>query len=188
MTSSTAGKQTPRPCELRSSGSIPLLYRALSPEGYVEAYASGFALYCDGQHRTVLRIDACRQYVYEFADGRKILDLRVLEEMEWMIPLVLIGEDRIQRFRGQKYAEKEIPISDPEDGPAAGADEALQKIRIQQTLENCGKLSRTLLILRYRQGLSLREIARRYDIRPDRASRAVRRARREFQEKLDAAE
>lgn|GEM_PF-4479127 len=188
MTEATTGKKTPRPCELRRNGGIPLLYRTLSPDGYVEAYAGGFALYCNGQHRAVLRIDACRQYVYEFTDGRQVLDLQTLEKMEWPIPLVLIGEDRIQRFRGQKYAGRETPLSDTEEGLPAYTEDFLQKIRIQQTLENCGKLSRTLLILRYRQGLSLQEIARRYAIRPDRASRAIRRARREFQEKLHTRE
>ena len=45
MTEATTGKKTPRPCELRRNGGIPLLYRTLSPDGYVVAYAGGFALY-----------------------------------------------------------------------------------------------------------------------------------------------
>lgn len=69
--------------------------RAMVNGAVVTAYENGYAVYeADGAH-TVLDVNRCGDYRYDFTDGTyQVVPAEVFEEAEWSVRLVMEGERR----------------------------------------------------------------------------------------------
>lgn len=64
------------------------------------AYQNGYAVYeMDGAH-TVMAVDRCGDYRYDFSDGTyQVVPAEVFEEAEWSLRLIMEGERRMEHTR-----------------------------------------------------------------------------------------
>lgn len=64
------------------------------------AYENGYAVYEQGNAHTVMAVDRCGDYRYEFNDGTyEVVPAEVFEEAEWSVRLVMEGERRMEHTR-----------------------------------------------------------------------------------------
>lgn len=59
-------------------------------------YANGYALYDNGENRTVIWVPSCLKFQYNFIEGPKKLPDGTLENLVWYVAITLIGEHRIE--------------------------------------------------------------------------------------------
>lgn len=59
-------------------------------------YANGYALYDNGDNRTIFWVPSCLKFQYPFLDGPKKLPDGTLEKLMWYVAITLIGEHRIE--------------------------------------------------------------------------------------------
>lgn len=72
------------------------------------AYENGYAVYeMDGAH-TVMAVDRCGDYRYDFSDGTyQVVPAEVFEEAEWSLRLVMEGERRMEHNRSKRVSDNE---------------------------------------------------------------------------------
>lgn len=72
------------------------------------AYENGYAVYeMDGAH-TVMAVDRCGDYRYDFSDGTyHVVPAEVFEEAEWSLRLVMEGERRMEHNRSKRASNNE---------------------------------------------------------------------------------
>ena len=77
------------------------------------AYENGYAVYeQDGAH-TVMAIDRCGDYRYDFNDGTyEVVPAEVFEDAEWSVRLVMEGERRMESNRSKTVAINEAASLD----------------------------------------------------------------------------
>lgn len=77
------------------------------------AYENGYAVYeQDGAH-TVMAIDRCGDYRYDFNDGTyEVVPAEVFEDAEWSVRLVMEGERRMESNRNKTVAINEAASLD----------------------------------------------------------------------------
>ena len=64
------------------------------------AYENGYAVYEQGNAHTVMAVDRCGDYRYDFTDGTyQIIPAEEFESMEWSLRLLMEGERRIEHTR-----------------------------------------------------------------------------------------
>ena len=64
------------------------------------AYENGYAVYEQGNAHTVMAVDRCGDYWYDFTDGTyQIIPAEEFENMEWSLRLLMEGERRIEHTR-----------------------------------------------------------------------------------------
>ena len=71
-------------------------------------YQNGYAVYeMDGAH-TVMAVDRCGDYRYDFTDGTyQVVPEEIFEETEWSVRLLMEGERRMEHNRNTRTAETE---------------------------------------------------------------------------------
>lgn len=76
--------------------------RAMVNGAVITAYENGYAVYeADGAH-TVLDVNRCGDYRYDFTDGTyQVVPAEVFEEAEWSVRLVMEGERRLENNRNK---------------------------------------------------------------------------------------
>lgn len=74
--------------------------RTMADGATLTAYENGYAVYeQDGAH-TVMAIDRCGDYRYDFNDGTyEVVPAEVFEDAEWSVRLVMEGERRMEHTR-----------------------------------------------------------------------------------------
>lgn len=66
------------------------------------AYTNGYATYEEDDAHTVLVVDRCGDYRYEFNDGTyEVVPAEVFEDAEWSVRLVMEGERRLENNRSK---------------------------------------------------------------------------------------
>ena len=66
------------------------------------AYTNGYATYEEDDAHTVLVVDRCGDYRYEFNDGTyEVVPAEVFEDAEWTVRLVMEGERRLENNRSK---------------------------------------------------------------------------------------
>lgn len=66
------------------------------------AYTNGYATYEEDDAHTVLVVDRCGDYRYEFNDGTyEVVPAEVFEDAEWTVRLVMEGEHRLENNRSK---------------------------------------------------------------------------------------
>ena len=71
-------------------------------------YQNGYAVYeMDGAH-TVMVVDRCGDYRYDFTDGTyQVVPAETFEDTEWSVRLLMEGERRMEHNRNNRIAETE---------------------------------------------------------------------------------
>ena len=96
MVRSTIGKNKPTPKYLRENEE-PV---AVSADGSMAVYPSGFVTYKSVTGSTVVNLAECGSYTYTFHDGKdglpekQTVPAEALDQMEWSVVVALRGEER----------------------------------------------------------------------------------------------
>lgn len=150
-------------------------------------YANGYALYDNGDNRTVIWIPSCLTFQYHFLGGPKKLPDGTLEKLLWHVAITLIGEHRIEdnimnTRQGGRLGSRDFTTDDLGDH-SRGAEDAYENyyrnayiwresyigenpesifIREESRREILALMTvkqRVAFILYYRDGLNQREIS-----------------------------
>ena len=72
------------------------------------AYENGYAVYeVDGSH-TVMAVDRCNDYRYDFTDGTyEVIPAETFEDVEWSVRLLMEGERRMEHNLNKRVADSE---------------------------------------------------------------------------------
>lgn len=77
------------------------------------AYENGYAVYEEDGAHTVMAIDRCGDYRYDFNDGTyEVVPAAVFEDTEWSVRLVMEGERRMESNRSKTVAINEAASLD----------------------------------------------------------------------------
>ena len=70
------------------------------------AYENGYAVYeVDGSH-TVMAVDRCNDYRYDFTDGTyEVIPAETFEDVEWSVRLLMEGERRMEHNLNKRVAD-----------------------------------------------------------------------------------
>lgn len=137
------------------------------------AYQNGYAVYEADDGRTVLDINRCGDYRYDFTDGtHQIVPASVFEETEWSVRLLMEGERRMEHTRSVTNKNNEeftlsndgsdwcdaIMVDFMEDENAAAlADEEVR--RLYAAMSKLTERQKEVLQLYYYKGMTQQEIA-----------------------------
>lgn len=71
-------------------------------------YQNGYAVYEMDDAHTVIAVDRCGDYRYDFTDGTyQVVPAEIFEETEWSVRLLMEGERRMEHNRNNRTAETE---------------------------------------------------------------------------------
>ena len=71
-------------------------------------YQNGYAVYEMDDAHTVIAVDRCGDYRYDFTDGTyQVVPAETFEETEWSVRLLMEGERRMEHNRNNRTAENE---------------------------------------------------------------------------------
>ena len=76
--------------------------RTMANGAVITAYQNGYAVYEADNAHTVLDVNRCGDYRYDFTDGTyQVVPAEVFEEAEWSVRLVMEGERRLENNRSK---------------------------------------------------------------------------------------
>ena len=137
------------------------------------AYQNGYAVYeMDGVH-SVMAVDRCEDYRYDFNDGTfQVVLAEVFEEAEWSLRLIMEGERRLENNRNKicrDYEESTLACDGTDWCEAAMVDfmeaenaEMLADEELRRLYAAIGKLTerqKEVIELYYFKGMTQQEIA-----------------------------
>ena len=71
------------------------------------AYENGYAVYEEDGAHTVMAINRCGDYRYDFNDGTyEVVPAEVFEEAEWTVRMVMEGERRLENIKNDGLGER----------------------------------------------------------------------------------
>ena len=92
-------KKLPKYAQLMAMNPV-VAARAEVNGAVLTAYENGYAVYEQGNAHTVMAVDRCGDYRYDFTDGTyQIIPAEEFENMEWSLRLLMEGERRIEHTR-----------------------------------------------------------------------------------------
>lgn len=99
MVAAVIEKKLPKYAQLMEMHPV-IAARTVVDGSTLTAYENGYAVYeQDGAH-TVMAIDRCGDYRYDFNDGTyEVVPAEVFEDVEWSVRLVMEGERRMEHTR-----------------------------------------------------------------------------------------
>ena len=137
------------------------------------AYENGYAVYEEDGAHTVMAIDRCGDYRYDFNDGTyEVVPAEVFEDAEWSVRLVMEGERRMESNRSKTVAINEAASLDcdgadwsdavmvnfmEEENAEMLADEEIRKLYAAMT--KLTERQQEVLQLYFYKGLNQYEIA-----------------------------
>lgn len=137
------------------------------------AYENGYAVYeVDGSH-TVMAVDRCKDYCYDFTDGTyEVITSETFEDVEWSVRLLMEGERRMEHNLYKRVADSEnvslkcdgsdwsaavmVDFLD-EDNAEMLADRELR--RLYAAMSKLTERQTEVIQLYFYKGMTLREIA-----------------------------
>ena len=93
-------------------------------------YQNGYAVYEADGARTVMAVDRCKEYTYDFDNGTRItIQQELLENEEWSIRLLMEGEMRLEHNHNKTFDKFECVSleCDGSDWSAAASGDFLQE-------------------------------------------------------------
>ena len=78
----------------------------------LNVYENGFATYEQDNAHTVIAVDRCGGYRYEFSDGYEYVPAEVFDEAEWAVRLVMEGEHRLEENRARNRSRNETVLAE----------------------------------------------------------------------------
>lgn len=171
--SSTKGiKKIPTVKKLWESGEVVDVYTA---EDYrITVYKSGFAVAQSGRHTTVVRVDECGAYAYDFdnswLNGEEDatphqLGADYFLDLQWPVRLMLTADDQLeenQDSREAKWIGKHPEIPDDKNwmlgGYSSFEDALLNRMVTEEMLKTMTDKQREVYLLYYKYGYNQREL------------------------------
>ena len=140
-------------------------------------YQNGYAVYEVDGARTVMAVDRCKEYTYDFDNGTRItIQEELMENEEWSIRLLMEGEMRLEHNRN-KTSDKFECVSLECDGSDWSAteivdflqednEEALAKelCRLYEAMDKLTKRQMEVIRLYFYKGMSQQAIAQKLGI------------------------
>ena len=114
---STVGAKLPSFKQLMEMESPVVAEREVSG-AVVSVYENGFAVYRRDEAHTVIAVDRCGGYRYDFVDGdadvkdKMYIPAEVFEEEEWTVRLVMEGEKRLESNQARDAGRNETTVSE----------------------------------------------------------------------------
>lgn len=83
--------------------------RTIVKDAVLTVYQNGYAVYeMDGAHTTVIAVNRCSDYCYNFTDGTyQVMPIEIFEDIEWNVRLLMEGEHRMEHNRNKRAADVE---------------------------------------------------------------------------------
>lgn len=139
----------------------------------ITAYQNGYAVYeMDGAH-TVMAVDRCGDYRYDFADGAyQVVPAEVFEEAEWSLRLIMEGERRLEHNLNKTSSKYEAAVLEcdgsdwsdsvmvdflDEENAEMIADDELR--RLYAAMKKLTERQKEVIELYYFKGMTQQEIA-----------------------------
>ena len=137
------------------------------------AYQNGYAVYeADGAH-TVMAVDRCGDYRYDFSDGTyQVVPAEVFEEAEWSLRLIMEGERRLEHNLNKTSSKYEAAVLEcdgsdwsdsvmvdflDEENAEMIADDELR--RLYAAMKKLTERQKEVIELYYFKGMTQQEIA-----------------------------
>lgn len=139
----------------------------------ITAYQNGYAVYeADGAH-SVMAVDRCGDYRYDFNDGTyQVVPAEVFEEAEWSLRLIMEGERRLEHNLNKTSSKYEVATLEcdgsdwsdsimvdflEEENAEMLADQELR--RLYAAMGKLTERQREIIELYYFKGMTQQEIA-----------------------------
>ena len=147
--------------------------RTVVNDATITAYTNGYAVYEADDAHTVLDVNRCGDYRYDFNDGTyEVVPAEVFEDAEWSVRLVMEGERRLENNRskisrdyeefalscdGSDWAEASMIDFMEEENAEMLADEELRKL--YAAMSKLTERQQDVIQLYFYKGLTQDEIA-----------------------------
>lgn len=144
----------------------------------ITAYMNGYAVYEADDAHTVLDVNRCGDYRYDFNDGTyEVVPAEVFEDAEWTVRLVMEGERRLENNRskisreyeefalscdGSDWAEASMIDFMEEENAEMLADEELRKLYV--AMSKLTERQQEVVQLYFYKGMSQEEIAEELEL------------------------
>lgn len=139
----------------------------------ITAYQNGYAVYEMDGARSVMAVDRCGDYRYDFNDGTyQVVPAEVFEESEWSLRLIMEGERRLEHNLNKTSSKYEAAVLEcdgsdwsdfimvdflEEENAEMLADEELR--RLYAAIGKLTERQREIIELYYFKGMTQQEIA-----------------------------
>ena len=156
----------------------------------ITAYQNGYAVYEMGGARSVMAVDRCGDYRYDFNDGTyQVVPAEVFEEAEWSLRLIMEGERRLEHNLNKTSSKYEVATLEcdgsdwsdsimvdflEEENAEMLADEELR--RLYAAIGKLTERQREVIELYYFKGMTQQEIAEELGIRQQSVNDFMRQA------------
>ena len=165
-------KKLPKYAQLMAQNPVAVAQTSVNG-ATLTAYQNGYAVYeMDGAH-TVMAVDRCGDYRYDFTDGTyQVVPAEVFEEAEWSLRLIMEGERRMEHTRSVINSNNEEFVLSNDgtdwcevamvDFMEAENAEMLADEELRRLYAAMGKLTerqREIIELYYFKGMTQQEIA-----------------------------
>ena len=192
------GKNKPTPKYLREN-EVPV---AVSADGSMTVYPSGFVTYQSITGSTVVNLAECGSYTYTFHDGKDSLpekhtiSAEVLEQMEWSVVVALRGEEQAaennMNRKGDRTGNRQYAYEDGTDPweqlPNQIEEDVLERIVQQDSIaELLGCLTdrqRQIVKLYFFEQLAQQQIANALGIRQQTVTDTLHAALKRMRKKI----
>lgn len=130
----------------------------------VTVYRNGLAVYSENGYETVIRVDEMKDYVYHFASEGCVVNETDLLDMDFAIPLMMIGSDQVKWNRDSYRVQKESPYTEKEDSNYEDvfgdvANKVEQEILITEFIKSLTPFQEQVFRLYYLRGETEQDIA-----------------------------
>ena len=198
MVRSTIGKNKPTPKYLRENEE-PV---AVSADGSMTVYPSGFVTYKSVTGSTVVNLAECGSYTYTFHGGKNglpekhTISAETLEQMEWSVVVALRGEERAaennMNRKGDRTGNRQYAYEEGTDLwerlPNQIEEDVLERIvrqdSIAELLDCLTDRQRRILKLYFFEQLTQQQIADALGIRQQSVIDALRAALKRMRKKI----
>ena len=192
------GKNKPTPKYLREN-EVPV---AVSADGSMTVYPSGFVTYQSVTGSTVVNLAECGSYTYTFHDGqddlpeKHIIPAEMLEQMEWSVVVALRGEEQAaennMNRKGDRTGNRKYAYEDGtelwEQFENQTEDDVLERIvredSIAELLDCLTDRQSQIVKLYFFEQLTQQQIADALDIRQQSVTDSLRAALKRMRKKI----
>ena len=186
-------KRVPSAKQLMEMGSPVLAKETIREDTSITVFKNGYVLYQDGKRATVFPLPQKKDYVYDFATDRSVLDSDLFEDENWYVRLILEGEDRLSENQRKRDNEcsllyyndlKEDASPDLKDSTLGALEQIVAEEMFEELLGMMTEQQRIAVYAYYVEEMQQADIARMIGVSQQRASFLIRRGimalRREF--------
>lgn len=182
-------KKLPKYAQLMAQNPVTVAQTSVN-DATLTAYQNGYAVYeMDGAH-TVIAVDRCGDYRYDFNDGTyQVVPAEVFEEAEWSLRLIMEGERRLEHNLNKTSSKYEAAVLEcdgsdwsdsimvdflEEENAEMLADEELR--RLYAAMGKLTERQSEVIQLYFYKGMTQQEIAEELGIRQQSVNDFMRQA------------